>query len=531
MKRDFAALTHQTYDLLVCGGGIYGAWTAYDAALRGLKVAIIEQGDWASGTSSASSKLIHGGLRYLETYDFKLVSKSLKERELLLKNAPHRVWPLQFGVPIYASQRNQRISRFTLKLGLMIYDWLAGKLPTKMRHRYLNAEQSVHQLPYLCHDALTGSFIYSDAQTDDARLVLELIAGALDAGANCVNYCQLTQFQQANESTHEVFLKDLLTGEQQTIRAKQIVFTTGQWLVNDEKSQSWCRLAKGIHLIMPAITEDNALLLTAKSDGRVFFLIPWYGKSLLGTTDTDFHDDVKHVTVEVSDTRYLLDAVNDYLQTPWGEQDIIGKFAGLRVFKQDEQSSTHKTPIAPSSVSRDWELKSISKSIHYSIGGKITSARQDAASIVDEVCQQLKNPRSCATQRLFPWAPHEDFEIWLRQMQSNASELGIDAESAQWLLRRHGTRTTDIFQRIEQQPQLVHRITPSVPLIYADLIHCAQFEMVMHLDDLLRRRMPLLILTKLSRATLEQIARSVSDILQWDSDRITKEMDRCCDYE
>lgn len=531
MKRNFAALSQQTFDLLVCGGGIYGAWTAYDAALRGLKVALIDQGDWASATSSASSKLIHGGLRYLETYDFKLVSKSLKERTFLLENAPHRVWPLQFGVPIYASQRNQRINRFTLKLGLMIYDWLAGKLPAEMRHRYLDSEQSATYFPYLRHDALTGSFIYSDAQTDDARLVLELIAGALDAGANCINYCQLTELQQESETAHRIFLKDQWTGQEQSIEAKQIVFTTGQWLVNDENSQPWCRLAKGIHLILPAVAGNKALLLTAKSDGRVFFLIPWYGKSLLGTTDTDFHGDVTHVTVDSSDTRYLLDAVNDYLQVPWREQDIIGQFAGLRVFKQDQQSNADKIQSAPSSVSRDWELKSVSKSIHYSIGGKITSARQDAAVIVDEICQQLEHPQSCATQRRFPWAPHENSEAWLQHMQSTAEKLGIDAESAQWLLRRHGTRTTDIFQQIEKQPQLAHRIVPTVPLIQADLMHCAESEMVMHLDDLLRRRMPLLILVKLHRDDIEQIARSVADILQWDDNRIAAETDRCCNHE
>lgn len=530
MKRNFAALTQQTFDLLVCGGGIYGAWTAYDAALRGLKVALIDQDDWANATSSASSKLIHGGLRYLETYDFKLVSKSLKERTFLLQNAPHRVWPLQFGVPVYASQRNQRINRFTLKLGLMIYDWLAGKLPTEMRHRYLNAEQSTTHFPYLRHDALTGSFIYSDAQTDDARLVLELVAGALDAGAKCVNYCQLIQ-QQESDTIHRILLKDQLTNQQQSINARQIVFTTGQWLVNDENSQSWCRLAKGIHLIMPAIAGNKALLLTAKSDGRVFFLIPWYGKSLLGTTDTDFHDDVEHVTVEANDTRYLLDAVNDYLQIPWHEKDIIGKFVGLRVFKQDKQSNANKTQSTPSSVSRDWELKSISRSIHYSIGGKITSARQDATVIVDKICKQLEHPRSSATHRPLLWAPYENFDAWLQQMQLVAGKLGIDAESTQWLLRRHGTRTSEIFQRIEKKPQLVRRIVSTVPLIQADLIHCAESEMVTHLDDLLRRRMPLLILAKLRRDELEQMARSVADILQWDDSRIAEETNRCCNDE
>lgn len=524
MRRDFAALSRQSFDLLVCGGGIYGAWTAYDAALRGLKVAIIEQNDWASATSSASSKLIHGGLRYLETYDFKLVSKSLKERELLLQIAPHRVWPLQFGMPLYTYQRNHYLNRLKLKIGLMLYDWLAGKTRSKTHHRYLDAESLMTHFPYLRNNALKGSFIYSDAQTDDARLVLELIAGALDAGACCVNYCQFIQFLAREENLNGALIHDQVTEKQQAIYFKQIVFTTGQWLANDRYSQQWCLLAKGVHLIMPAVPGNKALLLTARSDGRVFFLIPWYGMTLLGTTDTEFRGDVTNVKVEPSDIRYLLDAVNDYLQAPWNEQDIIGHFVGVRVFKREGQLNLQDSP---SSVSRDWELKSQTDDIHYSIGGKITSARQDAAAIVDKVCTQLGNSRSCATQQLFPWAPSNTFRIWWEQMQSHASVLGIDDESTHWLLRRHGTETSKIFHRIEKQPQLAQRIIPSLPFIYADLLHCAESEMVIHLDDLLRRRMPLLILTKLSKEQLQQIAQCVADTLNWDAVRVAQEVNRC----
>ena len=170
MERNFYALANQKFDLLVCGGGIYGAWVAYDAALRGLRVAIVEQSDWASATSSASSKLIHGGLRYLESFDFKLVKKALTERDMLLAVAPHRVWPLHFGVPVYA---NGRIGSLQLKVGLMIYDFLATRLNQDLKHHHLKRENFFTRFPFLKHSNLSSGFIYADAQTDDARLVLE----------------------------------------------------------------------------------------------------------------------------------------------------------------------------------------------------------------------------------------------------------------------------------------------------------------------------------------------------------------------
>src|SRR5512135_3100861 len=187
MKREFSALQNE-FDLLICGGGIYGAWTAYDAALRGLKVALVEQGDWAGATSSASSKLVHGGLRYLETYDFRLVRKALKERRLLLQIAPHRVWPLRFGVPVYADSRNGML---LLQAGLTLYDMLAGFPGEPMRHRRHARQQFSRHFPFLDEAGLRGGFSYGDAQTDDARLVLELVAGACAHGAVCVNYARL----------------------------------------------------------------------------------------------------------------------------------------------------------------------------------------------------------------------------------------------------------------------------------------------------------------------------------------------------
>jgi glycerol-3-phosphate dehydrogenase len=523
MKRDFFALKNQQFDLLICGGGVYGAWTAYDAALRGLKVAIVEQRDWGSATSSASSKLIHGGLRYLETYDFKLVKKSLKERRILLETAPHRVWPLRFGLPVF---KHSRVGRLKLKAGLMLYDSFSDDTDPAMHHHYFNHKDFLEHFPLLTDEALTSGFTYADAQTDDARLVLELISGAVQAGAICVNYCKLTGLLERDEQAYGAIVQDQLTQSEQVIQAKQIAYTTGQWLASEEQSRHWCRLTKGIHLVMPCVLKDEALLLTAKSDGRVFFMIPWYGFTILGTTDTEYNGCLEQVAADAADVSYLLAAANDYLKYPWKEKDIIGHFAGIRVLKQPTQPTSSDTP---SSISRDWELKTAHNGVHYAIGGKLTSSRSDAADIVDTVCKQLDIHTSCTTQdQPFPWTPRGDFVEWSVFMQIRAIQLDIDVESAKWLIRRHGKQVFEIFHKIESEPDLAMRIIPSLPFIYADLIHCAKNEMVIHLDDLIRRRLPLLILAKLTENDLRQIATRIADTMNWDEATINQEIEHCC---
>ena len=517
MKRDFAALQGE-FDLLVCGGGVYGAWTAYDAALRGLKVALVEQGDWASATSSASSKLIHGGLRYLETYDFKLVRKALKERRLLLQIAPHRVWPLRFGVPVYSDSRNGTLK---LKAGLTLYDALAGFPDEQMRHRHFGRAQFSDHFPFLDEASLKGGFTYGDAQTDDARLVLELVASAMAQGAVCVNYAKLVAWNEVRGQVCGATVQDGVNGITVQVRARQCVSTAGQWMAATAPGRAWCRLSKGIHLVMPALQTGEAILLTAKQDGRVFFIIPWYGRTLLGTTDTDYRGDVDRVVVEEEDVAYLLAAANRYLKTGWTRQDVVGSYAGVRVMKQSDAAH-------PSDASRDWELKTTANGLLHAIGGKLTSAREDAAVIVDTVCARSGVAAGCATaDRDFPWKPPRKFEVWSDQTGAQAQRLGIDAECAKWLRHRHGVRIEQVFQMVGDAPQLAARIVPALPFIHADLLLCARDEMAVHLADLLRRRMPLSILAKLDAAEVRQLAELVAPVMGWDEGRIAREVKAC----
>ena len=518
MKRPSSSDIDQHYDLLVCGGGIYGAWTAYDAALRGLKVIIIEQNDWCSGTSSASSKLVHGGLRYLEILDLDMVKKSLIERQHLITSAPYRVWPLRFGIPV---SQHSRFRALRLKMGLILYDFLAGTMHSKQTHRYFNSKAFSEHFPCLDDTQLKCGYTYLDAQTDDARLVLEIIDGAQTAGATCLNYCRLQEVIKESNLITGAVLHNKIEDKTLTIKTSTIAKTTGQWIADSAQEKQWGRLSKGVHLVLPKILEKEALLLTAKSDGRVFFVIPWYGKTLLGTTDTNYSGDINDVTVEKQDIDYLLSEVNFALKTQWTESDIQGQFAGLRVLQCSTQQS-------PSSVSRDWQLKSFNQGLLYSIGGKLTSSREDVGHIVDAVCHYLGNHIDGKTLTTpMPWLPEQNFKEWQQQTREKAQTLGVDDESILWLLRRHGKHVAEILLNIDQDPPLAQRIMPHVPLIVADLLFCLKNEMVIHLEDLLRRRVPLLILHRMTDIELNHLAQLCSKELKWDQATIDQEIESC----
>jgi glycerol-3-phosphate dehydrogenase len=408
-------------------------------------------------------------------------------------------------------------------LGLTLYDLLAGMRSFSDSHRYFSKAEFAGHFPCLDTSALVSGFTYLDAQTDDARFVLEVIDGASATGAVCLNYCEVTGFIEQEGQVCGVQVLDKVSGRVGRVHARQIVNTTGQWLAATKQGQESCRLTKGVHLILPKVLNNEALLLTAEQDGRVFFMIPWYGLTLLGTTDTDFRGDIEHVKVEKNDIRYLLNEANRVLKTVnWTESDIIGQFAGLRVLKQSPES-------APSSVSRDWELKTADNGLLISIGGKFTSAREDAAHIVDKICETLKLDAPCRTfGRSFPWLPETEFKGWAESAKGEAIMLGIDEECADWLIRRHGRRVAKIFSLIENNPAGARRIFSGLPFIVADLVFSAHDEMIVHLEDLIRRRMPLLVLARMRQAEILQLAEIVARELNWSEKTVKEEVEFCC---
>ena len=518
MNRNLCDLDGRQFDLLVCGGGIYGAWTAYDAALRGLKVIIVDKGDWAGATSSASSKLIHGGLRYLQSFHLNLVKKALREREMFFQIAPHRVQPLRFGIPAYGSNS---VGNLKLAVGLGLYDWFAGISKTALQYGHYRTAGFSRRFPFLKTTELQGGFDYIDGQTDDARFTVEIIDGAQKAGAVCLNYCKVIRYICGIDGkVSGAELQDKVSGKVIEIRSRYTVNATGQWTdTMMDAPKKLCRLSKGIHLIMPGMDSDAALLLFSKIDGRVFFMIPWYGRTLLGTTDDEYEGDIDKIQVESSDIDYLLESANDYLETTvWSKQDVLGSFAGVRVLKDSGMVSSYL-------LSRDWELKALDNGLFVSLGGKFSSARQDSATIVDRICKLLAVNKHCMTEwRKFPWTPEVAFGDWKLEIENKASRLGMDSGTIRWLIFRHGRRVEHIIKLIEDDTTLKQRIFPELPLIYADLIFCARTERVVHLEDLLRRRMPLLILKRISREELSDLSKRVAGVLGWDKERVKWEI-------
>jgi len=366
-------------DVCVVGGGIYGAWTALELALRGRSVALLERRTWAAGTSSASSKLVHGGLRYLEHGHVALVRSALRERRLLLTIAPHRVHPLTFLTPV---TRSGRLGRLQLHIGLRAYDWLAGAHAGVPRKASWSRQALLDGAPFLAQDGLLAGFSYGDAGTDDAALVNDVVAAAQVAGAWCCAGIEVASLARTTGQVDGVILAD-----GRTMRAHATVLAAGPWscaLAGIDPARL-VRFTKGVHIELPPLPfaapfadRRTALLLTAPQDGRVFFAIPWYGRTLVGTTDTDWDGPPDRALVEDEDVDYLLAALNGCCpRLGFTRQDVTRTWCGLRTLARGDGG--------PSSLSREWSLHRPAPGLWLPIGGKLTTARADAVVIADDV--------------------------------------------------------------------------------------------------------------------------------------------------
>jgi glycerol-3-phosphate dehydrogenase len=520
MIRDIDALRQGPFDLLVIGGGIYGAWTALEAARLGLKTAIVDKGDWACGTSMASTKLIHGGLRYLEHLRLDLVRTSLEERRELTVIAPHLVQPLRFFIPFY---QDNRVGPLKLKTGLWLYDLMAGKGQPVPPHTRLGRTEAAENYPFLNSGGLAGGFTYGDCQTDDFRMVLEIVEAGQKAGAVALNYVKAVALMSRGRTVTGAVVQDLPSGATFEVPATVVVNATGPWvpLLDDiHLLSSQVRYSKGVHLLMPPLPTQDALLLMTGTDNRIFFIVPWYGRSLLGTTDGTFEGPPDTVGIEPSDVEYLLGEANRHLHgVKWKSADVVGGFAGLRTL-QNEPGKTL------SQVTREWTLLEPRPHLLVSIGGKYTSARIDAAKIVSRVLRMLGRPAgveaAVADYRL-PGAPRPDFGQWRREMMPLAMAAGLDQTTAAFLLQRFGAKVPAILDLLHQEPGLARRIAAEVPFCWAEALHSLRHEMVVHLEDLLRRRLPLTILLRPDLWLVEELADLAATELKWSpADRRTE---------
>ncbi|NCO57000.1 MAG: FAD-dependent oxidoreductase [Nitrospirae bacterium CG18_big_fil_WC_8_21_14_2_50_70_55] len=520
MRRDFDRLRDSPFDLLVVGGGIYGAWTALDGALRGLKVALVERDDWAAGTSSSSSKLIHGGLRYLQHFHFNLVHKSLAERRLLSTLAPHQIRPLRFLLPTTTGFVGRRF----LATGLALYDLLAGPGQPVPGHDRLAPIAVAARYPYLDGDRLTGAFTYGDCGTDDARLTCEVVDGAWRAGAAVVNRARVEELLVAGGRVVGAQVTDGESGAAVEVAARLTVLAAGPWaealLPAGVRARTHVWYTKGVHLVMGELPGNDALLLVARSDGRVFFVIPWYGRALVGTTDTAYHGDPSEVAVAPADIDYLLSELRAHAPgLGWDESSIAGSFAGLRTLQGGDG-------LSPSAVSREWRLARPLAGLLMPVGGKLTAARADAAKIVRVGLRLLGRPDgvSPTRHRPLPWAPPAPFASWLAEQSAASRVLGLDPETAHWAAHRFGTRMADLHALVRDDPTLARRLTPAAPFCRAEVVLAARDEMARGLEDALRRRMPATLLATLDAATAADAAALMGGELGWAAARQAAEV-------
>jgi glycerol-3-phosphate dehydrogenase len=484
MRRCLSALSEQLFDVLILGGGITGAGVALDAALRGLSVALIDKGDFASGTSSVSSKLIHGGLRYLEQGQVKLVWEALHERAYLLHNAPHLVRPLRFFLPLY---RTARLPAWQARLGLVLYDLLAGR-HNLHRSQPRTAKQLLQQIPGLRSRDLEGGLEYFDAQMEDARLCLEVVRSAAEAGACVCNYVEACDFLHQGGRLVGVQARDQVSGAWLTIRARQLVNATGPWL------DVVCRRAgdngppklqptRGVHVLAPDRGLRAALLLLHPADGRVFFVIPWMGRTLLGTTDTPATTGPDAVPVEPADIQYLLEGYNHYLQPALRTQELCGSFAGLRPLLRSPAA-------APSQRSREFRLFVGPGGLLSIAGGKYTTYRRMAEVATDWIAAQLGWRLPCRTQayRLTGAPPGPWGEFAATATARLATHFGLPAEAAQHLVARYGRHAFAVAAGVHQYPDGLEPLYPGEPDLRLEIPYQQQQEMALFPADHLLRR-------------------------------------------
>ncbi|MBI4601228.1 MAG: glycerol-3-phosphate dehydrogenase/oxidase [Planctomycetes bacterium] len=462
------------FDLAVVGGGINGAAIARDAALRGKSVILVERGDIGEGTSSRTSKMAHGGIRYLEQLRLGLVFESLRERGLLLRNAPHLVRPQAFVLPIYAgAKRGPRMVR----LGLFLYDALAlGR--SSGRCRFLSSDEVASRVPHLLRDGLVGGGLYYDAVMDDARLVLANALAALEETGPRVdvivrNHASVTSVRPGSPA--EVAVLDRVTGEEATVLAHRVVRALGPWTEPERLVPS-----KGVHIVLPALPMPEGLLLTHSRDGRAFFLVPWLGRTVVGTTETPFHGPPDALRVEPGEVSYLLDEVRRLFPgLRLGPGDILATFAGVRPLARERGLFRGGAPGAVSRVHRIEERDGVLSVF----GGKYTTHR----AVAEEVVGRAFPGTPCST-RSRP-LPGGEARSWDELRRSRGSELArLDPALGASLFARHGTRMLDVLRVAEEDPSLREALVPGEPVLRAEVVHAARRELAFYPEDFMARR-------------------------------------------
>jgi glycerol-3-phosphate dehydrogenase len=512
-RRQIATLAREEFDLLVVGGGITGCGIARDAALRGLRVALVEKDDFASGTSSRSSRLVHGGLRYLEHGFLHLVFEASSERRRLLRLAPHLVRPLEFLWPVYAGAR---VPQWKLNAGLTLYDVLA-LFRNVGTHRRLSVRQIAAREPDLRREGLVGGARYFDAATDDARLTLANAVGALDAGAVVLNHARVVELRVDNNARRGAIVHDEIGGTQIDVRAKIIVNATGPWsnelqrLGEDATKRAKVRGSKGVHVAVARgrIGNHGALTLLAPNDGRVMFILPSGRLTIIGTTDTftDAHPD--EVRASERDVKYLLDAANAFFPTAHlTSEDIVSAWAGIRPL-----IATGAENPNPTNASREHAISHSGNGVVSITGGKLTTYRIMAAEVVDTVAEQLGTRVTGRPPTLNAPLPGGDL-AYIDEAVAAAERETADFELANHLVHSYGSCWSAVADEIAE-PKGSERLA-GLPYTIGEMRYAVKHEMAYTLADLLLRRTHLAFeMRDHGTQIAERVARDVADLLGW----------------
>ncbi len=484
-------LSDTSFDVLVIGGGITGAGIALDASARGLKVALVDMQDFAGGTSSRSTKLIHGGLRYLKQLELKLVAEVGKEREIVHRNAPHLTKPEPMLLPII---KQGSLGLFSARIGMWIYEWLAGVKKVEW-HKVLSIEETLKHEPLLNKTNLLGGILFYEYRTDDARLTIEVMKEAVAKGAVALNYAKLTSFKYTNGKISGAVIKDQIGNETFEISATYIVNSTGPWVddlddLDNSKATHKLHITKGVHLVV-----DHHKLPIHQSiyfdtpDKRMLFVIPREGKTYIGTTDTFYHDDIKHPTITDEDRAYLLNCVNSFFANiQISISDVESGWAGLRPL-------INKTGKGPSEISRKDEVFMYDSGLLTIAGGKLTGYRKMAQRITDIIAKRIgdsseKKIAACSTNfiKLSGGKIKSDvsFSDFISLKMKEGVALKLTVKEAEILVNRYGSNVDLIFKLVKQ---LTETETSDIPvMLRAQILYSIENEMCLTPSDFFIRR-------------------------------------------
>lgn len=538
-RSNLASLAGEQFDVAIVGGGIIGAGIARDAALRGLRVALFEKRDFASGTTAGSTRLIHGGLRYLEMLDFRLVRMDLRERETLLRIAPHLVKPLEFIMPFYHSSRFYRAK---MKLGMTLYDLLSYD-KTLPRHRFLSARELEQIEPNLRRQGLQGAAVYQDAQVNSPeRLCLENIIDATQHGARTFNYAEVIGTLRATDGALSgVRVRDLLDtdGAEVDIRSRVVVNASGAWFdrvagtLTDAQAPAQIRTTKGTHITCPPVTH-RAVVIFSSVDNRLMFLIPWLGYSWIGTTDTDFTGDPAQAHATAEDVDYMLRSAREYFPT-LGTSRIYFSNAGVRALVREEGSA--------SSVSRMHRITdgagAGAKNLISVLGGKITGYRAIAEEATDAVCANLDARTPCTTAREpLPGARGGARATDVVSAGANGAaahskavdDAGLNGETIAHLFNLYGSRAREVIKLATANESLREPLSPHAPDIAAQVVFAAHTEQCARLVDFLARRTLLGFSHDQGLSAAPRAASLLARELGWSPARVEDELRLYQDY-